>query len=294
MQQKANMRTRKESPPRWGRPEGWSAKRLERRVSPEPAGEPLAGTQCLHVFLHCQIRHKTQPPQGPVHQHPDPIVSSAMTHLSGSAFQGCSRGQTDAHLGGGPVPPGAAQCSQADPVATAGLRRQLLGPLNRVLLLVLHLLRTTVRYTRTGAGLLTAAVHANELLLRVKASVKQEPNSGREAIAVPARSHLSVRPAATFPAGEAPDRGPTSRWSNPAASGDDNVIDGRATPGAFASRQITMRSISSSVTVVKPTNKRLSRRRDCSPCGPASRLARKGFLHGRPRQSPARAGTESG
>ena len=55
-----------------------------------------------------------------------------MMHLGGSAFQGGRRGQTDTHLGSGPVPASAAQRSQADPVAAAGLRRLLLGPLNRV------------------------------------------------------------------------------------------------------------------------------------------------------------------
>ena len=51
-------------------------------------------------FLHCrfrfQVHHETQPQRGAVHECPDPIVSSAMTHLSGTA-QGCSRGQPDGH-----------------------------------------------------------------------------------------------------------------------------------------------------------------------------------------------------
>ena len=51
-----------------------------------------------------------------------------MTHLGGSALQGCSRGQPDAHLRGSPVPPGTAQHSQANPLATADLKRQFLAP----------------------------------------------------------------------------------------------------------------------------------------------------------------------
>ena len=42
-----------------------------------------------------------------------------MIVITGLSF--CSRSQTDAHLGGGPVPASAAQRRQADPVATAGL-----------------------------------------------------------------------------------------------------------------------------------------------------------------------------
>ena len=54
-----------------------------------------------------------------------------MTHLGGSAFQGCSRGQPDAHLRGGPVPAGAAQHSQTDPLTTAGLKRRSWVPQSR-------------------------------------------------------------------------------------------------------------------------------------------------------------------
>ena len=73
------------------------------------------------LLLGLQVRHEAQPPEGPVHQRPHPIVPATLTQRRRSAFQGRRRSQTDPFLCSSPIPGGPAQRSPVDPPSILGI-----------------------------------------------------------------------------------------------------------------------------------------------------------------------------
>ena len=65
-----------------------------------------------------QVRHETQTAEGPIHQCPDPVIPGTLTQRGRRAFQGPGRSQADRRFSRRPIPAGAPQPRQADPVAT--------------------------------------------------------------------------------------------------------------------------------------------------------------------------------